>query len=285
VRQPIKIAGSEVTITRIGFGCARIYGCSELKVSARLIEAALTAGIRHFDTAPSYGGGESESVLGELLVGMADVTISTKIGIPRPHPAVARSPARVVYRRIVRPALSHFPRTKSKLLQVITRSGKPVAEKDSGLQRRKLSRDEVLRGLEDSIKKLKRSFLDLYLLHEPDQFIFTDELSELFCRLQRDRVIGAFGLAYGRVADASPAFGTVIQGRHAGILPARSNSGHTRIFHGVLRHSWREPCGGKGEGGPTEYLGQVLATHPDAAVIFSASSPSQIRQVTSNLLI
>ena len=37
--------------------------------------------------------------------------------------------------------------------------------------RHKLSDDEVLRGLEDSMKRLKRSFVDLYLLHEPDQFV------------------------------------------------------------------------------------------------------------------
>ena len=59
----LKIRGTEVAISQIGFGCARVYGGHETKASARLIEAALTAGIRHFDTAPSYGFGESEFVL------------------------------------------------------------------------------------------------------------------------------------------------------------------------------------------------------------------------------
>jgi len=275
----INIAGSKVAITRVGFGCARVYGYSEFKSSARVIEAALAAGIRHFDTAPSYGDGESESVLGELLAGLADVTISTKIGIPRPHPAAVRHPARIIYRRMARPVLSYFPGVKSKLVQFVRGRGMPNAETE--LEPRKLTRDEVLRGLEDSIKRLKRSFLDLYLLHEPDQFELTEELSGLFHKLQADRVIGAFGLAYGRVTKAWPEFGTVIQSRHAAGLSARSNSGHTRIFHGVLRHSWQE-ARSKGDTRPAEYLRKVLATYPDAAVIFSASSPGQIRRLMCN---
>jgi aryl-alcohol dehydrogenase-like predicted oxidoreductase len=61
----VKVAGSTVIISKIGFGCGRIYAGSEIRSSARLIEAALTAGIRHFDTAPMYGLGQSEDVLGE----------------------------------------------------------------------------------------------------------------------------------------------------------------------------------------------------------------------------
>jgi aryl-alcohol dehydrogenase-like predicted oxidoreductase len=277
----MNIAGSKVAITRLGFGCARVYGHSEFKTSARVIEAALAAGIRHFDTAPSYGGGESESVLGELLAGLTDVTISTKIGIPRPDTSVARRPIRIIYRRMVRPLLSHLPDFKSKLLQIAIRREKPNADE---ILRRKLSHDEVLQGLEESLKILKRSFLDLYLLHEPDQFVLTDELSDLFHTLQRDRVIGAFGLALGRVSNAPPEFGTVVQSRYSEGLPARSNGGHTRIFHGVLRHSWRQVRGQKEYARPTQYVEKVLATHSDAAVIFSASSPGQVHRLVGNLL-
>jgi aryl-alcohol dehydrogenase-like predicted oxidoreductase len=283
VKRLIKIAGSQVVITRIGFGCARVHGRSEFRTSARLIEAALTAGIRHFDTAPSYGDGESESVLGDVLAGLPDVTITTKIGIPRPRTSAVRRRTRVLYRRMLRPVLSHFPGLKSRLLQIASRRERPIADEVSAVQRRKLTHDEVLRGLEDSMKRLKRGFVDLYLVHEPDQFILTDELLGLFHKLQDDRVVGAFGLAYGRVANASPEFGKVIQSQHAEGLPARSN-GHTRIFHGVLRHSWHEARGRNGNASPTEYLEKVLATNLGAAVIFSASSPGQIRRLMSNLL-
>jgi predicted oxidoreductase len=276
----IKIADAEVTITRIGFGCARLYGGSELKASARVIEAALAAGVKHFDTAPSYGCGDSESVLGEVLAGVPDVTITSKIGVPRPDASNARRPMRIAYRKLVRPILSHFPGLKSRLLQIATRKNKAVT-----VVRRKLTYDEVQQGLEDSLKRLKRSFLDLYLLHEPDQFFVTDELADVFQNLQRDRVIGGFGLGFGRVANASPEFGSVIQCCYREDLPTRSLGGHTRIFHGVLRHSWRDVRAQKLYVKPAQYLNKVLEAHPDAAVVFSASSPGQIRRAVGNLLI
>src|SRR5262245_5656199 len=104
------VAGSKISITRIGFGCARIHGGSELRASARLIEAALALGVRHFDTAPSYGGGLSETVLGSALAGVQDATITTKIGIRRPERVPARYSARVLYRRFARPVISRLPR-------------------------------------------------------------------------------------------------------------------------------------------------------------------------------
>src|SRR5262249_56400794 len=120
-------------------------------------------------------------------------SVASKIGISQPHSALRSGPAIIFYRRIVRPALGHFPRVKSNLLQFMGSNRRPAGKSELLPQRRRLSHDEVLWGLEDSTKRLKRSFVDLYLLHEPDQFMVTDELFELFCRLKRDRVVGAFG--------------------------------------------------------------------------------------------
>jgi hypothetical protein len=219
--------------------------------------------------------GESETVLGEVLAGIPDVTITTKIGIPRPSADTAPHLVQIAYRRFVRPALSYFPGLKSKLLKFADRRSPPVTY-DRALQRpRTLTRGEVLRELEDSMKRLKRDRLDLYLLHEPDQFSSSDELSELFEELKRARVIGAFGLAYGRTAEAAPNFGSVIQSRYRSDLRLPSDTSRTRIFHGVLRYGWNEIR--DRSGGPSKYLKEVLEDYPDATVIFSASSPGQIR--------
>src|ERR1700752_3999575 len=52
--------------------------------TAKVVEAALEAGITHFDTAEMYGGGKSEEFLGRALGGRRDdVTIATKF-LPRP---------------------------------------------------------------------------------------------------------------------------------------------------------------------------------------------------------
>src|SRR4051794_650140 len=100
------VGASEVSMTRVGFGCARLFGGGEYKASSRLIEAALQAGIRHFDTAPSYGSGLSENVLGAVLAGVKGVTIATKIGVSRPQRAPRPYSGRVLYRTFARPILA-----------------------------------------------------------------------------------------------------------------------------------------------------------------------------------
>ena len=147
----VLVAGSKVSITRVGFGCARIFGGIEKRASSKLIEAALEVGIRHFDTAPSYGDGESEAVLGTVLAGIDDVTVTTKIGIPRPALSVRPYSGAVLYRRFARPFISRFPRTKAKLLRIIGRSSIGVGKAAASLPFRRLNREEVLRELKSKV--------------------------------------------------------------------------------------------------------------------------------------
>jgi aryl-alcohol dehydrogenase-like predicted oxidoreductase len=273
------LAGSTIAMTRIGFGCARIYGGSELRGSARLIEAALSAGIRHFDTAPSYGNGQSEEVLGQVLGGAADVTIATKVGIERPDAESTRSAARLAYRQFVKPLLTHMPGVKSKLLQFLAsrRDGSPAPPP----QRRKLEAAHIRRELKGSLKRLKRNRVDLYLVHEPDQFELDDEALETFLALVREGAIGAFGLAFGRTVDATPDFGTVIQSQYRQDRPTPADD-RTRIFHGVLRHGWRDSGSTSNDFGDVGgYFRGILDTNPKAAIIFSATTAHQILQVTT----
>ena len=147
--------------------------------------------------------------------------------------------------------------------------------------RRKLCRDEVLRELEESLKQLRRSHIDLYCLHNPDQFKLTDDLQALFSDLQEEGTIGAFGLAWDRIADAGVGFGTVRQGRYGADLPTLAGAEEARIFHGVLRHAVHRGTDHRHALGPGKRIRAVLDRHPEAAVIFSASHPGQIYDIAS----
>ena len=68
------------------------------------------------------------------------------------------------------------------------------------------------------------------------------------------------------------------QGRYAVDLPTYGKQGETRIFHGVLRHNKQGKIGSGGN-----RIRTVLDAHPDAAVIFSASTSFQIRSVMQHL--
>ena len=88
--QTIKLSSSNISSSRLIYGCMRIAG--DNSVSDRLkgkqaIQAAIEVGYNHFDHADIYGGGECESLFGELLNESprlrGDLIITSKAGIRR----------------------------------------------------------------------------------------------------------------------------------------------------------------------------------------------------------
>ncbi|HNL02857.1 MAG TPA: aldo/keto reductase, partial [Leptospiraceae bacterium] len=104
--------------------------------STSAIEAALQSGIRAFDTAPVYGFGHSEELIGQALQG-------------RRHEA--------------------FIATKCSL--VWDRPGDPFFTTVHGERsvdvRRNLSRSSILQECEESLLRLRTDYIDLYQIHWP----------------------------------------------------------------------------------------------------------------------
>jgi D-threo-aldose 1-dehydrogenase len=83
--ETVRLGRSDVFVPRLGLGTAPLGGWPEAVSAdeAKLtIQEAWRTGIRHFDTAPFYGHGLSESHLGQVLPGQdrASFTVSTKVG-------------------------------------------------------------------------------------------------------------------------------------------------------------------------------------------------------------
>lgn len=77
-----RVGQTELMIDTLGLGCAPLGGnFAELDYgqAADLIASAKAAGIGYFDTAPWYGFGRSERVVGDLLRG-TDYILSDKVG-------------------------------------------------------------------------------------------------------------------------------------------------------------------------------------------------------------
>ena len=72
-----------MTVPALGFGTAPIMGRVSRRAGSAALERAHAAGIRHFDTARSYGWGEAEGVVGAVLGRhrREDIRIVTKCGI------------------------------------------------------------------------------------------------------------------------------------------------------------------------------------------------------------
>ena len=111
-------------------------------------------------------------MLGTVLRGVAEATITTKIGIPRGNGR--SSAARVAYRSMIRPWLGWFPGVKSGLIRRMP--SRPSLGPAADPTRRRISRDELERSLDESLRQLRRHRIELYLIHEPDQFELSDEL-------------------------------------------------------------------------------------------------------------
>ena len=70
--------------TRLGLGCMALtglYGYITAERATATIHRALDLGVRLFDTAPLYGEGMNETLVGQALAGQDDVFISTKFGL------------------------------------------------------------------------------------------------------------------------------------------------------------------------------------------------------------
>jgi D-threo-aldose 1-dehydrogenase len=272
----LPIPDSSVAISRLGFGCARIFGGRELRQAAALIEAAISCGVTHFDTAPSY---DSESVLGAVIGDARDITIATKIGIPRyTRPSsTAKKAFGPLYRATMRPLLGHVPAVKARLLQLAM---KPALT-NASIVKRKIHKDEVLREVEESLRRLRRTTIDLYLLHEPEAIELTDELCDVFLSLRKDGVIKAFGLAFGALPNDSISFGTVVQCRFPRDSPTFASHDKIRIYHGVVRFRLQRPINeDETHMSAQELIVRALEGDPGSAVIFSASSKHHIHQMS-----
>lgn len=76
----ISLAGDR----RIGLGCMAltgIYGAIRREQAVATLTAALDNGVTLFDTAPLYGNGANETLLGDVLCGLPHATIVTKFGL------------------------------------------------------------------------------------------------------------------------------------------------------------------------------------------------------------
>lgn len=72
-------------VSRLGFGCGNVGGLiirGTHQDRVRAVARAMEAGINYFDTAPSYGNGQSEQNLGEVLRELkAEVYVGTKVRV------------------------------------------------------------------------------------------------------------------------------------------------------------------------------------------------------------
>ncbi|MDB4990632.1 MAG: putative oxidoreductase, aryl-alcohol dehydrogenase like protein [Myxococcaceae bacterium] len=175
-----------MTVPRIGFGTAPVLGRIGKKQSLRALHHAHNLGVRHFDTARSYGWGEAERVLGEFLKGHPrdSYTIVSKCGIV----PVRRSPYMAAAKAVARRVVSLWPQSRALVTRVAsTAHFQPTRTYDV----------EALRtSLHASLRELRTSYLDVLLLHNFDpQVPGFEQVLGLFIDLRAAGLIRRFGFS------------------------------------------------------------------------------------------
>lgn len=132
---PRPLGASGVSVGPLGFGAWAVgggWGDRDPAQARRALERALELGITFFDTAPTYGGGASEALLGSVLAPVRErVIIATKCG-PRddPRASLEASLRRLRTDRVDLLQLHEVPEAPGALerqlegMQVLVQSGK-----------------------------------------------------------------------------------------------------------------------------------------------------------------
>ena len=77
----IKIPNTNLIISKIIFGTGSLIKNFTKKKQLFILKKAVDCGFTHFDTAPLYGFGTTESYLGDILKKNLHLTVTTKVGL------------------------------------------------------------------------------------------------------------------------------------------------------------------------------------------------------------
>jgi aryl-alcohol dehydrogenase-like predicted oxidoreductase len=154
--ETIGIAGTSFEISRVALGTwamgGWMWGGGDDQESIATIVAAVEHGINLIDTAPAYGFGRSEEIVGMALHNAAlrpNVVIATKVGL----------------------------------------------EWRDGEVFRNASQARIFKEVDDSLRRLRTDYIDIYQVHWPDPLVEIEETAAAMETLHRQGKIRAIGVS------------------------------------------------------------------------------------------
>ena len=156
----VDIPATQLLVSRVALGTwamgGWMWGGTDQSESIATIRAALDQGINLIDTAPVYGFGNSENIIGAALEGVRrQAVIATKVGVE-------------------------------------WRDGKIY---------RNATRARVLQEIDESLRRLRTDYIDIYQVHWPDPRVPVEETAEAMRLLYEQGKIRAIGVSNFSVAE------------------------------------------------------------------------------------
>ena len=150
------IPGTTLKVSPVAIGTWAIggwmWGGTDEAESIATIRSAFEHGINVVDTAPVYGFGRSEEIVGRAIAEgrlRADVLIATKAGL----------------------------------------------QWEGGSVSRNASRSRILQEVEDSLRRLRTDYIDIYQIHWPDPLVTIEETADVMHMLLAQGKIRAIGVS------------------------------------------------------------------------------------------
>jgi aryl-alcohol dehydrogenase-like predicted oxidoreductase len=201
------ISGTSLNVSRVAIGTWAIggwmWGGTDEAESIATIRAAVEHGINVVDTAPVYGFGRSEEIVGKAI---AEAQLRSKVVIA----------------------------TKTGL------------EWQDGKVFRNASRTRIMQEVEDSLRRLRTDYIDVYQVHWPDPLVAIEETAEAMLTLFNQGKIRAIGVSnfsiaqmerFRRVAPLhvlQPPYNLFERGIEADVLPYCARNGIATFGYGAL---------------------------------------------------
>ncbi len=205
------IPGTPLKVSPVAIGTWAIggwmWGGTDEAESIATIRAAFEHGVNVVDTAPVYGFGHSEEIVGKAIEGelRSEVLIATKAGL----------------------------------------------QWEDGKVSRNAGRARILREVEDSLRRLRTDYIDIYQVHWPDPLVTIEETAEAMHALFKQGKIRAIGVSnfsvlqmerFRRIAPLhvlQPPYNLFERGIETDLLPyCRKNSiatlGYGALCRGLL---------------------------------------------------
>jgi aryl-alcohol dehydrogenase-like predicted oxidoreductase len=201
------IPGTSLKVSPVAIGTWAIggwmWGGTDEAESIATIQAALVHGINVVDTAPVYGFGRSEEIVGRAIAESrlrSQVIIATKVGL----------------------------------------------QWEGGKVSRNASRARIMQEVEDSLRRLRTDYIDIYQIHWPDPLITIEETADAMHMLLAQGKIRAIGVSnfsvgqmerFRRIAPLhvlQPPYNLFERGIEAGVLPYCRENKIAMLGYGAL---------------------------------------------------
>ncbi len=180
-----KLGTSDVKVTPIAFGAWAIggwmWGGAEEKDAIKALHASFDKGISSIDTAPVYGFGKSEELVGKAMHGIS----------------------RDKYQILTKFGMNWQTEEGQFVFDTKNNEGQPVK------MYRFSGRKKVKQECEDSLKRLKTDYIDLLQIHWPDPTTPISDTMEVVSELIKEGKVRAAGVCNYNVQQVEEALKTV----------------------------------------------------------------------------